>query len=223
MWESAPWAFRGALASNGWGSKTVFKIIPAAIAAAALFAASTASAATMMFQFDSANSSINITHDSTFCFGSCQLSANLMTPFSDITLSQGQSQTFDFAQFHIAPGFGGGKADVTANLAFIVPDAGPASTDGKAIYGTLGGVLSAGGLVWDDPVQHFTTSDGSQFTVTFNNISAAGFGNSAIDTITITADSIAVPEPASWALLIVGVGMIGTVLRRRHSFGAAAA
>ena len=212
----------GSLASSGWGSKTVLKIIPAAIAAAALFAASTASAATMLFQFDSANSSINITNDTTFCLGSCHLSAALQTPFSDITLSEGQSQTFDFAKFSIAPGFGGGKADVTANLAFIVPDAGPATTGGKAIYGTLAGVFSAGGLVWNDPVQQFTTSDGSKFTVTFNNISAAGFGNSAIDTITITADSItAVPEPASWALMIGGMGLAGATLRARRAVLAA--
>ncbi len=207
----------------GWGSKTVLKFIPAAAAAVALFAASTASAATMLFQFDSANSSINITSDSTLCLGSCELSATKLTPFSDITLSQGQSQTFNFAEFNIAPGFGGGLASVSASLAFLVPDAGPASTNGTGVYGTVGGWISAGGLVWDNPVQQFTTSDGSKFTVTFNDLLGAKFGNNAIDTVTITADSIAVPEPASWALLIVGVGMIGYALRRKAALNSVAA
>lgn len=177
----------------------------------------------MLFQFDSTDSSINITSDNTVCLGSCALSVTKLTPFSDITLAQGQSATFDFAKFNIAPGFGGGSASVDASLAFFVPDAGPASTGGHGVYGTVGGFISAGGLVWDNPVQQFKTSDGSTFTVTFNNLVGAEFGNSAIDTITITADSIAVPEPASWALLILGVGMMGVALRRKASFKAVAA
>jgi hypothetical protein len=197
------------------------KMITATAAAVALFAASAASAATLDFQFDAANSGISISNNTIpFCFyGSCALSASLMTPFSNLTLSQGQSQTFDFALFNIAPGFGGGSADVNATLAFTLPDAGPASTGGHGVYGTFGGVISGGGLFWNDPTQQFTTSDGSEFTVKFNDLKGVTFGNSAVDTVTITADSIAagVPEPGVWAMLIIGLGMIGTALRRKPS------
>lgn len=40
------------------------------------------------------------------------------------------------------------------------------------------------------------------------------FGYGAIDHLSITAGS-AVPEPAGWALLIAGVGLVGVALRRR--------
>jgi hypothetical protein len=192
-------------------------MMTAAAAAVALFAASAASAATMDFQFDAANSGISISNNHTICFGSCALSASLMTPFSGLSLSQGQSQTFDFALFNIGRGFGGGSADVTATLAFTVPDAGPATTGGHGVYGTFGGLITAGGLTWSDPVQQFTTADGSKFTVTFNDLTGVTFGNNAIDTVTITADSIAaaVPEPSVWAMLIIGMGMIGAALRRK--------
>ena len=203
---------------------TMHKMMTAAAAAVALFAASAASAATMQFQIDNANSGVSITNDTTHCFGSCQLSVTNLQPYVDFTLSQGQSQTFNFAQFFIAPGFGTGSADVTANLAFIVPDAGPASTTGQGVYGTFGGIITAGGLSWTDPVQQFTTSDGSKFTVSFNDLKGVTFGNSAIDTVTVTADSIAsVPEPGVWAMLIVGLGMIGTALRRKPKMAGAAA
>ena len=204
------------------------KMLPAAAAAVALLAASAASAATMTFDFDTLNSKITVSNDKTLCFGSCALTASLDTPFSSFTLAQGQSQTFDFAVFNIARGFGGGTADVDATLAFTLPDTidGPATTGGKGIYGTLGGKISAGGLFWTDPVQQFTTTDGSTFTVQFHDLLGAEFGNNAIDKVTITADNIVdpVPEPGVWAMFIVGAGAAGASLRRKSvkAFAAAA-
>jgi hypothetical protein len=205
---------------------TMHKMITAAAAAVALFAASAANAATTLdFQFDAAHSGISISNNHTICLGSCALSGSLTTPFSNLSLSEGQSQTFDFALFNIGRGIGGGSADVSATLAFLLPDAGPATTGGHGVYGTVGGLITAGGLTWSDPVQQFTTADGSKFTVTFNDLKGVTFGNNAIDTVTITADSIAaaVPEPSVWAMLIIGMGMIGAALRRKPLKAAALA
>jgi hypothetical protein len=39
----------------------------------------------------------------------------------------------------------------------------------------------------------------------------------------LDASTRGVPEPATWALMLIGVGGIGGVMRRRHRLGAAAA
>ena len=206
----------------------MYKLIPAAFAAVALFAASTAAnAASMLFQFDAANSSITVSGNgdrSCFPAGGCALTANLVTPFSNLTIDQGTSQTFNFASLNIGPGSGfDNSVNVDATLAFITPDAGPASTTGDGSYFHLQGIflpsISGGSLTWNDPVQQFTTPDGSKFTVTFNDIGGLEFGSNALATVNIAVDSIAaaVPEPGAWGLLIVGVGMVGIALRRRSA------
>jgi hypothetical protein len=211
------------------------KFLPAALTALALFAASTAHAATMLFQFDPAHSSVTISgNGNRTCVlpsNGCALSANLMTPFSDMTIAEGASQTLDFANFHISPGFGfDNYVQVDATLAFLTPDAGPASTTGQGSYFHTSGFLwfpptSGGSLTWAAPVQHFTTPDGSEFTVTFNDINGLTFGSDAIATIGIAVNSIAagVPEPGTWAMMIVGLGLMGAALRRRPLAGAVSA
>ncbi|MGZ3272314.1 MAG: PEPxxWA-CTERM sorting domain-containing protein [Caulobacteraceae bacterium] len=206
----------------------MYKLIPAALAAVALFAASTAAnAASMLFQFDAANSSITVSgNGDRTCFPSsgCALTANLLTPFSNLTIDEGASQTFNFASLNIGSGWGFDSAvQVDATLAFVTPDAGPASSTGDGSYfhlqGIFGPSLSGGALTWNDPVQQFTTPDGSKFTVTFNDIKGLEVGSNALATVNIAVDSVAaaVPEPGTWGLLIVGVGMMGVALRRRSA------
>jgi hypothetical protein len=68
------------------------------------------------------------------------------------------------------------------------------------------------------------SNDGGTDGFEFNNVpgyyveySTGNFG--MIDTITITG----VPEPASWALMLVGLGGLGAALRSRRKLAAAAA
>lgn len=54
------------------------------------------------------------------------------------------------------------------------------------------------------------------------NIDAVGFDPARgfpiiVDSISFLADGAAVPEPASWTMMIVGFGMTGAMLRRRRS------
>jgi len=207
------------------------KLVPAAAAAVALLAASAASAATMDVVFDNANSSVNVNSNPTACiFGNCPLNAQILTPFSSLSLADGESATFNFALFTIGSGLGFGSADLDATLAFTVPHAGPASTSGSGSYFHTNAVwifpsTTSGSLSWADPLQTFTTSDGSVFSVKFNDLKGFKVGDSVYDSVTITADSIAaaVPEPGVWAMLIAGLGMIGAALRRKPKMAAAAA
>lgn len=202
------------------------KLLSAAVVSAALFFAGAANAASLFFQFDQAASSIDITSNTPLCAptSGCRLSADLETPFSSFTLAEGASMTFDFASFFVSRGFGfEDNARVDAVLAFLTPNAPSATTGGSANYLRLGGFFTpgvvAGSLVWDNAVQQITALDGSKFTVAFGNLSGVTFGSNATASVTITVDKVAtaaVPEPATWALMIGGFGVAGAALRRRR-------
>jgi len=198
---------------------TKFSIIGVAGVAAAALMATSANAASMLFQFDAANSSITVTQNDQHCFPGCSLTASLTTPFDDLTVDEGTSQTFDFAKFHIGNGIGAGSATIQATLAFITPDVGPASSTGSANYFTIFGALDGGNLTWNS-IAPITTADGSVFSVAFNNLHGLTLGSRVTDGVTISVDHVgnqtpAVPEPATWGLFLAGFGLCGQALRRR--------
>jgi hypothetical protein len=84
--------------------------------------------------------------------------------------------------------------------------------------------VTTGQLTWDGP-ESFTTADGSESTVSFADLSGFKVGNAVSDAMTITVDRIgaAVPEPATWALMIGGFGLMGAALRRQRQGRAFAA
>jgi hypothetical protein len=92
----------------------------------------------------------------------------------------------------------------------------PGQQVGRGAYGFNG--------QWQDSVHRFTFTvpdQGQDFIFSIRG-GGAGYqgGNDeswGIDNISLTA---AVPEPASWALLIAGFGLVGSALRRRRFGGA---
>lgn len=201
------------------------KILAAATAAMSLFSVSAANAASLAFDFDEANSSVTVVSNTpSFCIGgTCKLSADLLDPFANLTIEEGDSATFDFVTFNVSRGFGAETdARVEAILAFITPDANSAQTGGTSSYLRLGGIftpgLVTGSLIWDNPIQQIAALDGSLFTVQFHNLQGVTFGGNATAKVTITVDHVAsaAPEPATWALLIGGFGLVGATLRRRN-------
>lgn len=75
-------------------------------------------------------------------------------------------------------------------------------------------------------------ADGSQGNPLNNRRVGFNFGGAAITSVNFSSSqnsfeldtvSGAVPEPASWALLIVGMGMTGAAMRRRRGTTVAAA
>ncbi|MFW2830537.1 PEPxxWA-CTERM sorting domain-containing protein [Sphingomonas sp. ID0503] len=198
--------------------------------AGALVSSSPAFAATL-FQFDAAASSISVVENGRICAPSagCALSASLLLPFADLSIDEGASKTFDFAEFNVSAGFGSDlNARIDAVLAFTSPIVDAASSGATASYLRLGGFFTPGvvkgAVVWDNPVQSLTAADGTKFNVTFSNLAGVTFGSNAIAKVTIgvqkagNAVTPAVPEPASWAMMIAGFGLVGgasRVSRRR--------
>lgn len=60
-------------------------------------------------------------------------------------------------------------------------------------------------------VSYGFTATGSSTTLSFTSLDNTAYGP-AIDGVTVTA---AIPEPASWAMMILGLGLTGAAMRRR--------
>ena len=94
----------------------------------------------------------------------------------------------------------------------------PTSTPGSSTYSsTISGNVtsnSVGGVFidFDNTPKNFTFNGGS-FTFSVNDLSVIA-GNAAPVTGTILATA---PEPGTWAMLLLGFGMIGYSMRRRRS------
>ena len=205
-------------------------MIGAAAFGLAVLAHAPAMASDLLFQFDQDASYVQVTENSRAClpFSGCKLSASLLT-LDDFSLDLGDSFTFDFAKFKVSAGWGGDdNAQVDAALAFLSPVAQSASNDATISYLRLGGFFTqgavGGSVIWNQPSQQIEASDGSLFTVAFNDLSGVTFGNSAFASVTITLDrvglpadqTLGVPEPASWAMMLTGFGLVGGAMRARR-------
>jgi len=113
----------------------------------------------------------------------------------------------------------------------------PTSFDGSVGGTTTGdstfvliGFLENGSVNWNDPV-NFSFGNGGVLQVNLNNASF-NTGFDALDpgksegaqvkaTFKLIHASAAVPEPATWAMMIGGFGMTGAMLRRRRLVAAA--
>jgi hypothetical protein len=180
--------------------------------------------AAVPFAFE--RSEVSITDNGRTCFptSGCALRATTLDP-ADFSLDAGGSQTFRFAEFSVTPGFGGdSNAKIEATLKFSSPDVLDVTSGATVSYLRLGGFFTpgvvAGSITWSDPTQFFSTSNGSLFSVTFNDLSGIVFGSSAFGTATValTRDgSGSVPEPASWMMMLAGFGCAGFALRRQRA------
>lgn len=75
-----------------------------------------------------------------------------------------------------------------------------------------GTITSNTGLNYNSFSQLFTAT-GSSTTLTFASFGGSGNAGIALDNVAVTA----VPEPASWAMMILGFGLVGGAMRRRQN------
>lgn len=161
----------------------------------------------------------------------CELLGAGYSPGDHSFANDGDSWSFEFGSLFIVPGWIGGDQDasVSVNFDFDPTATGDTGDDAAAKYGILFGIFTGGSLKWNsnnvgaDPLVF--SAGNAQFQLTLNNLRGFQVGNAVDLTGTITMlshidqgnqDTAAVPEPASWALMLGGFGMLGGAMRSRR-------
>lgn len=100
-------------------------------------------------------------------------------------------------------------------VSFTAPTSTPSNTTFETLLqGTVTGVNSGGVFVnFDNAVRTFASSAGP-FTFALNDVSISS--NSATQIVSGQIQA-AVPEPGTWAMMLIGFGGMGLALRRRRS------
>jgi hypothetical protein len=118
------------------------------------------------------------------------------------TFTADQSGTFSLNWLEAArPQNGGAAGNQTYTVSLDAFDLGTFSTTSGQLFTARAGSTT------------FALQAGQSYTLTFTGLST-GDNTSYIDAVALNA---AVPEPAAWALMIAGFGLIGAASRRRRS------
>lgn len=164
--------------------------------------------------------------------GSAANAASFVIDFNDLT-APGFTGNFSV----LSTGIGGVAAAPNSTPFLVAPSTG-ASSSGTATY-TSANRITAFSFDWGTPddyntltffngatvVSSFTGAGlaAGNYAYTFSdaqNVTSVSFSSTnrafEIDNVGVTA----VPEPATWALLLVGFGMVGVAARRRASVAA---
>lgn len=116
---------------------------------------------------------------------------------------------------------------ITVNFTFTSPDSFGGAVGGSTV-GQVNGKWEKGHVTWNDPM--FLNFNGGQLKVTLNdadfNEGYKDLDKGVYNGTKISANfqllGAAVPEPATWAMMIAGFGMAGAMVRRRrHAIAAA--
>lgn len=196
------------------------KIMYGLVAAFSLAAANVAQALPVTFDL-SADS--NVVLDAG-CLG-CDVSVTLNPLLDDLsaTLTAGQDWEFDFFTLHFS-GLGIGGGSIYANLGFDAPIGAPDAL-GSGVGGFFTSFLfTAGGLLWDAQPGLFTLSNGTSYSVEFQNLLDFTEHSSVNVGARLTLHSepnaavpvVGVPEPGLLGLFGLGLLGIGVSARRRR-------
>lgn len=80
---------------------------------------------------------------------------------------------------------------------------------------TLDGIRDGAGGVADFETLAFAGWSDLQSVTVYGSTARGSFGDFSIDNIVVNSITGAIPEPSTWAMLILGFGAVGATLRRR--------
>lgn len=200
-----------------------------AAAAATAFALTAGGALAATYDFDAAGSTIDLDGvdgcvGAFFTPANCHLEADFTSDAEDwswSTWTVGSSDTInDFIDWTaVLSGWlptGGGIYDVTVNLLFSSPSASSGSASGGSFFVTVAGLLTSGGVTWDNGGQGTVKfEDGT--TLAFDLEEGFAFGHSSSATSGVTFTLAAVPVPAAGFLLVGALGGLAALRRRRKA------
>ena len=167
-----------------------------------------------------------------------------VSPPLDIDLGSPASKTYDLFKIYTTEStVNAGEDTVPQDISVDFDFSAPTPNSGATVDGTtqgnliLHGLFQNGSVSWSGPADFTWTAPGftnpGLMTITLSNgtfdtgILGLHGGSKAGYVVTATFDwandpSGAVPEPASWALMITGFGLTGAALRRRRTMAVAA-
>ena len=143
---------------------------------------------------------------------------------TSVTLTDAGYQVPGFTDFiHNSVAASGGGANLLSQTWVFTPAASGSDTS-QFNDGTSVNALSFGGVVegsYDQYSQTFATTPGTTYAYSFDIPNFAGNPNGFSVSVT-NATVGAVPEPSSWAMMILGFVGVGAMAYRRRKNGAAA-
>ena len=96
------------------------------------------------------------------------------------------------------------------------------SAGGTQSQFTYGGSGNRANMQWQQETFQFTATNAiTTLSFAADAATAGGFYGPALDNVSIATVAAAVPEPSTWAMLILGFGLVGGTMRRTRATKAA--